>query len=866
MPREITSPESFFGFRLGSERNIARWDRIVEYFSLLDTQSDSIRLIDLGPSTEGNPFLLAIISAAKNLENLEELRAVNAKLSDPRGVSDSEVAKLVEKGRAIVCQSMSLHANEISATQMAPELAYKLISDTDEETAQILDNTIFLMVPCFNPDGQIMVTDWYNKYLNTEFEGTDLPWLYHKYSGHDNNRDAFMLNLVESQYMAKLMFQEWHPQLFQDHHEMGSYGPRMFLVPYCEPLHPHGDPLIWRELGWYGSHMAYKLEEAGHSGVITGAIFGAWAHMGFHWLGNYHNIASMLTESATARLATPIYIHGHQLGGEGSATLRNMPHYKPQTNFPNPWPGGWWGVRDMIDQQLVSAKAVLHLAARYRKTVLNNAVAKARRQVAKGEEGPISGMMIRPDQHDPSSLATLINKLLLQGIDIYRTIRRVQIDDSVYPPGSFYLPYDQPKRGVIKTLLERTLFSDDSWTRFPDGTPNVPYDTVTDTMAEMMGVNAEPVNVSPEVSSDPARELTPDSGQVDRGFGGDTIEEVTVPIRSTGSVVGNGANGYLLDPRINESYRVVNTLLAGGAVVQRVKDEVPIDGGAIPSGAFLITDTAGQDLESISQESGVSFLDFSDASAGTSPPLSLRRVGMYRRFWGGNVDEGWTRLVLEQYGYQYEPVTDAKTQSGDLRGKYDVIVFPDDSNQMIVGGETEIKQRVQNRPIPEEYRSGIGDKGVENIKAFVEDGGTLITFNGACGFAIENLGLQVRDVTKELSNREFFCPGSTLRLANDISHPFGYGMPSTFLGLCWNSPAFVVQSSHYNHRYQVVASFPERDILQSGWLIGEEHLAGKAAMISIAYGNGRVVLYGLRPQFRAQTHGTYKLLFNALLG
>ncbi|TRO46899.1 peptidase M14 family protein, partial [Candidatus Bathyarchaeota archaeon] len=221
---DITSPEKFFGFQLGSDRKIARWDKIVEYFNKLQQESENIKVIDMGPSTEGHPFLLCIISSAKNLKNLDKIRDMNNRLADPEGLSKDEVEKLIKDGKAVICQSMSLHATEIGGTQMAPELAYDLLSRDDDETKRILDNVVFLMVPCFNPDGQIMVTDWYDKWVGTEYEGTGLPWLYHKYVGHDNNRDAFQTNMVESQYMAKIMFQDWTPQHYVDHHHMGSYG------------------------------------------------------------------------------------------------------------------------------------------------------------------------------------------------------------------------------------------------------------------------------------------------------------------------------------------------------------------------------------------------------------------------------------------------------------------------------------------------------------------------------------------------------------------------------------------------------------------------------------------------------------------
>jgi hypothetical protein len=304
---ELTSPEEFFGYRMGSDRKIARWDKIVEYFYLLQDQSDKIKVNKMGPTTEGESFIEVLISSSENLSNLEGLRRVNLKISDPRGLTEEEVKDLITEGKAVVCQSMSLHASEIGGTQMAPELAYDLLSRDDEETEKILENVVFVMVPCFNPDGQIMVTDWYNQTLGTEYEGVMLPWLYHKYAGHDNNRDAFQTNLQESKYVAEILFRKWIPQAYVDHHHMGSYSARFYIPPYCEPFRPLADPLVYREHAWYGAHQAYKLEEAGKTGIIGGAMpFPAWGHFGWHRITNHHNIAGMLTESASAKLATPI--------------------------------------------------------------------------------------------------------------------------------------------------------------------------------------------------------------------------------------------------------------------------------------------------------------------------------------------------------------------------------------------------------------------------------------------------------------------------------------------------------------------------------------------------------------------------------
>ena len=412
--RKVTSPLEHFGFEMGAERKLARWDKIVQYFSNLQTESDRIRVIEMGKSTEGNPFLLAIISSPGNLDNLEHLRHVNLKLTDPRGLDNDTVNSLIAEGKAVICQSMSLHATEIGRTQMAPELAYDLLTRQDEEATRVLDNVIFLMVPCFNPDGEIMVTDWYNKWLGTEFEGCNLPWLYQKYTGHDNNRDAYALNMPESRHMAKILFRDWKPQAYQDHHHMGSDGARLYVAPYCEPIHPHVDPLIWREHSWYGAHMAYKLEEAGKTGILNDAMFPAWGHLGFHWITNYHNIAGMLTESASAKLATPLYVHPSQLTGAGMFSPKTFPKYEAQTNFPHPWPGGWWKLRDIVEQQKISSWALLDLAARHRETVLRNAYLKATRQTERGANDKVKAYAIRPDQHDPLTVCKLVQALLNQ--------------------------------------------------------------------------------------------------------------------------------------------------------------------------------------------------------------------------------------------------------------------------------------------------------------------------------------------------------------------------------------------------------------------------------------------------------------------
>jgi hypothetical protein len=334
----ITSPEQFFGFQLGADRKMARWDRMVEYYYQLAKESDCIQVTDMGQTCEGNPFLLVIISSPENLKNLEHYRQVNLKITDPRGLTEDAIKALVSKGKTVVCQSMSLHASEIGGTQMAPELAYDLLTRDDEDNRRILENVIFLMVPCANPDGEVYVTDWYNKLLGTEYEGAGVPGLYQKYSGHDNNRDAVAQNLPDSRYLGSILFVDWKPQAYQDHHHQGQFGARFYIAPYGDQIRPFADPLTWREDMMFGAHMAYSLEEEGKAGILTGVEYPGWGHFGFHWVSTHHNIAGMLSESASAKLATPLYVHPHQLKGANPKLMPKYPARIPPASGPTIMP------------------------------------------------------------------------------------------------------------------------------------------------------------------------------------------------------------------------------------------------------------------------------------------------------------------------------------------------------------------------------------------------------------------------------------------------------------------------------------------------------------------------------------------------
>jgi hypothetical protein len=838
--QEITSPEKFFGFQLGTDKKMARWDKIVEYYGVLEKQSGGrMKVINMGPTSQGNPFLMVVMTSPANFAKLDRLREVNLRISDPRGLTEAQARALTGEGKAVVVQSMSMHATEIGGTQMAPELAYDLMARKDEEARRILDNVIFIEVPCFNPDGQIMVTDWYNKQLGTAYEGTSPPWLYQKYAGHDNNRDAFQTNIPDSQYMARILFTEWKPEAYVDHHGMGANGARIYLPPYAEPMRPLADPILWRELSWYGAHMAYKEEEANLSGAINGAIYSGWGHFGFHWITPFHNIAGMLTESAAARLASPQFIHADQLRGN----TRNLPVYEPETIFPNPWPGGWWHLRDIVERQKVSAWATLDLAARNRETVLWNAYLKGKRQTERGAAGKPAAYLISALQHDPLTSIKMVNKLLVQGIEIQRASKPfTTAAGMMYPAGSFVVTMAQPKMGLIRYLLGRTFYPDNEWTRNRDGSPMRPYDMATDTMFEYMGVRVDPVDELGEIA----------------------MEKVSAPIEPAGKVT-RGPNGYSLDGRLNDSFRAMNLLFDKGIAVRRV--DRPSAG--LRPGDFLVPAGSDAVLEAVAKQTGVDFTPLRAPVSTGAHDMKRTRVAMYQRFGGGNIDEGWTRLVLEQFQFPYTSIFDPEIKAGNLNAKYDVLVIPSDSTATITGeappaGAAGGRGGGRGGNVPPEYKTGLGAEGVAALREFVQKGGTLVTLNGAAAFPIDRLGIGVRNVLTGKTTKEFWCPGSTLKVTYNNANPLAYGMPSQGLALYLDSPAFEITAQDAQN-YEAVVRYADRDLLESGWLVGEENLARRSAVVSAKSGEGRVILIGFPAQHRAQMHGTYKLLFNALV-
>lgn len=829
----ITSPEQFFGFQMGADRKLARWDKIVEYFYKLEKESERLKVINMGPSAEGHPFLVLIISSPDNLANLDELQKINKTISNPRNISEEGIVEYIEKGKAVIFQSMSLHASEVGGTQMTPELTFDLLSRNDSETKRILDNVLYFMIPCINPDGQVMITDWYRETVGTEYEGLSMPYLYHKYCGHDNNRDGDYLNLQESKYTAKAMFVDWPPQAYIDHHHMGSYGARFYVPPYCDPIRPYADPLVWREISWYGSHIAYKLEEQGFKGVLNAAQFAGWGHFGWHWITPFHNIAGMLTESANVQLATPVYIHPEQLKGN----TRMFEEYEAQSTFPNPWPGGWWKLRDIVEQQKSSAWSLLDLAARNKETVLKTAYLKAKNQTERGAKGDIKTIVIPASQHDYLTSVKMINTLLLSGIEIKKANSDFIDNDMMYQKGSYVISLAQPKMGLIMNLLTETHYPENSWTVKDNGTPIRPYDNATHTMYEFMGVrvDAKSVNIEGDFSILKEQDL----------------------------IIGNveaGDKGYILDGRQNNSFKAVNLLIDKGIKVKRLNKAYD----SYRLGDFVISKASKNEISKIAAETGVDFDPLNNLPSDGIHNVSRGRLALFQRYDGGNMDEGWTRLCFENFSFPYYSLMSKEVKQGELNKKWDVIVIPDDSPEKITGIYAENNTRKPEK-YPEKYKSGIEKQGTKELVSFVKNGGTLVALGSSYEFVVDEFDLKIKEITGGLSTTEFYCPGSTIKATFDNTDPLAYGMPDKGLVFFGSSPTFEIIPSRMNVNYKTIVRYKDEDLLKSGWLIGEEVIAKKPAMIAVSYGKGKIVIIGFRTQHRNQMDGTFKLLFNAII-
>src|SRR5438128_5118365 len=484
----IPTPRSVLGFEPGDDRKLADWPTLVRYYQALASASDRMRYRELGHSTLGAPMIALVISSPQNLRALDRYRELNAKLADPRGFKTAKEAEdVLRGGKAIVLITSGIHSTEVGGHLSPAVLAYRLASDTSLATRAILDNVILWLVPSLNPDGVSIVTRWYNRTLGTTAEGTDPPELYHHYAGHDNNRDWYAFTQVETQLVVDSIHNVWHPQIVHDIHQQDTDGSRLFLPPYLDPIEPNVDPLLVDGVNALGTAMAWALAGQGKTGIVINAVYDAWTPARAYQ--HYHGGVRILSEAASANLASPIDLPADQLATRG----RGFNPRERSWNFTNPWPGGRWTLRDIVTYQVDGAYALLENAARYRDRWLASFVTVQWRAV-RGWKGWPYAYVIPRRQRDTVGLATLLGILHRGQVEIRTALHPITLGGQRFAAGSYVVVLRQPYAAFAKTLLEPQHYPD--LRPYPGAPPLPPYDATAHTLPLLMGVTAVPVRDS----------------------------------------------------------------------------------------------------------------------------------------------------------------------------------------------------------------------------------------------------------------------------------------------------------------------------------------------------------------------------------
>jgi Zinc carboxypeptidase len=823
--RALKSPREFFGFEMGADRKLANWPEILQYFQELAESSDRVDLAQLGKTTLGKSFIALVVSAPENLQRLEHYKSVQTRLSDPRGLTPGEADRLIAEGKSIVMITCNIHSTEIASSQTAIEFIYRLATLADPQTTAILKDTILFFVPSLNPDGQQMVVEWYRKYVGTPHEASPLPELYHHYVGHDNNRDWYMFTQVETQHTISKLHNVWHPQIVYDVHQMGASAARIFVPPWMDPVDPNIDPILQQMTLVVGTSMATDLTAAGRKGVVMNAMYDLWTPSRHYQ--NYHGGIRILTESASVRIASPVTVKFDQLdAGRGYDARR------PSWNFPEPWPGGEWRLRDIVDDQLIAFRSCLAAAARDRERLLRNFYLVGKKAV---ERKDLYAFVIPARQKDPVATAKMLGILRFGMVEIHQAKSAFTAGGKAYGPGAYIIPLAQPYGSWAKTLLERQDYPD--LREYPGGPPKRPYDVTAHTLPLLMGVDVDLIPKPFECSMVKTDRISPPAGRVD------------------GSP---GQFGYVISHDTTQSSLALNRIFKRGFKAAWLTQPIELGGRSFAAGNIYVPQADDLDgfMAKLASEAHLLFYAADRNVGGSGLRLDPPRIGLYKSYVP-SMDEGWTRWLLEQYEFPYRSLYDRDLRGGALRAKLDAIVIPDQNTEAIVQGH---RRGSENGAMPDEYTGGIGEEGVKAIRDFVEQGGTLITLNKAAEFAIRALQLPVRNALEKAGSRDFYCPGSLLRVEVDNTSPLAFGMNA-------QEPAWVEGGVAFEANDPSIRSplrYASKDLLMSGWLLGADLIHGKPVVLEVPKGKGKAILLGFRPQYRGQSYATFPLLFNAL--
>lgn len=859
--QSIQSPEEFFGFRIGTDGEMARYPRVLEYLQYLARSSDRVMFEERGKSTLGNPYGLVQFSSPENLGRLDRLVDINRRLADPRGLSETEANQLAREGRPFYLLFATIHSTEVGNGQAIIEVAHRMATEDSPEVQEILDNVVLLMVPSQNPDGQVLVIDhWY------ETKGTDYdrryPDLYHHYVGHDDNRDWFMFTQKETRLAVKLQ-NDYRPQLTHDMHQMGSSGARIFVPPFVDPYDPNIHPILVEAQARVGLAMAGALIAEGKEGVSYHERFDLWTPARQYML--YHGQPRILTEIASASLADPLV--------NPSGEDQPLGPQESRWNFPKPYSKSVWRLRDIIDYGVSTVYAGLTHMAKYRTTWLEDFYKIHRDWVE--WQGPPYAFAVSAQQRDPFETYELLEILDAADVEIHRARADFTAGGKSYPAGSWVVKLAQPYGSFAKTMLEKQVYPD--LRVFPGGPPIPPYDATAHTLGMLMGVEVDQIDEAFQAELELLADIAP--------------PETPTPPEPRWA--------YLIPPESNAGFLAVARLQKEGVPVFRTGAGHQSAGKGFAAGTWVVPrgEDAGRILRTVSRETGLVV-----AAADSAPRVEGFRMKLPTRvgLWKvpNNMPAGWLMWLFEQYELRHQIISSADFER-DLSEKYDVIVLPTGTtrDRIIAGLSPELYDESWA------WAHGVGDEGWQKLANWVRDGGTLVAIGSAVETARELCDLPIEKVlpSRETVSREeasvpvdeadrrlreafqspaqllstlnekvvgarskFYCPGSLLWNEFNPAHPVAYGMPARWPVFFGNDQAYRLRPG-FGSASQVVARYPRHgEIGASGWLLGGDLLRDQANVVAFEVGRGKVVTLASQVDFRTQTRATFKLLFNAI--
>ena len=860
----VPTPASVFGFEPGADYKLATYEQSVAFFKKLADSSRFVKLMEAGKTSQGRTMYYALISTPENLAKIDHYREIWQRLAHPQGLTDAEAERLAREGKALVHIDGGLHATEVAGPQHTPLLAYDLVSKADEPaTRAMLENVIVMLWPTINPDGQQMVAEWYMKNVGTPYELSGVPQLYQEYVGHDNNRDAYMLNMIESRVIEHT-WRQWEPQIIYVHHQSGPFPTRIWLPPFSEPVGVEAPPVIAREVNMIGMGIAKALDEHGKPGAThMGTAFDAWYPGYIDYAPIFKNIAAWWTETALYQYATP---HEYTMND----FPQNFRDLRPQSLYSSPWKPGWWRLRDAVDYMEIGSLATIEYAAKYKDSLLMNRYRAGRDQIAAGATKPPYAYIVPQQQRDPVAAVELLRRLAFGGVRVSQLADAATIDGTSYPAGTWIVATDQEFAAMAREVLDVQRYPD--LRQYPGGPPERPYDAAGWTLPMQMGVNviaaATPlasdvrarmkllgpmpdVKVKPSPYAGSQHDAAPFDSVPGSGF--DTEPSAAAIVPPAGRLTGSGP-ALSLDPAQNNTYRAINHAWKQGGSLQFANGRYVIAG---------LSDAQQNDLVK-------SLALVAERTSASGRPVTKPRIGLFRP-WTASMDEGWTRWVLEQYGFEYVVLRPADFKA-PLAGKVDVVILADDARLPIEGapggrgggrGGSSTGSAQAGREVRPEYADRLNAADLASFEQFVRGGGTVVCLNSASTFAIQQFKLPVRNVVQGLRTDEFFLHGTIVGVDVDTGSQVMAGMPAKAAVFADSSPVFEVLDGFKGNtlaQYQGSGS-----PLLSGYLIGEKYMNGKAAALDVQLDKGHVVLLGFRPEWRGQPFGTFKIIFNALL-